>query len=320
MTKNNYAKTILVTGVAGFIGSNFINYAVQKYPKYRFIGVDSLTGIADKRNILVQDKKNFEFYRCDIRDRIDLKKIFYDTAPTDVIHFAAETHVDFSIRNPIIFSETNVNGTNNLLYLSHKHGIGRFHFISTDEVYGALGPSDKQSTEDSPIVPNSPYSASKAAAELFVRSYNKTFGMDTVITRSSNNYGPHGDTTKFIPLCISRLLLGKKIPLYSKGEQVRDWLYVEDCVRAIDTVFHKGIPGEIYNIGGDNELRNIDVVEKLLKIFGKNKTYIQYVADRPGHDFRYSLDSAKLRKLGWKPLTTFDEGLKKTVAFYRLKR
>ncbi|MBX4200296.1 dTDP-glucose 4,6-dehydratase [Candidatus Parcubacteria bacterium] len=313
-------KTILVTGVAGFMGSDFINYAVIKYPRYNFVGIDSLTGVSDKNNIEVRDKNNFVFVRVDIRDRTELQKIFHEYKPTDVIHFAAETHVDLSIKNPIIFSETNVNGTNNLLYLSKMYKISRFHFISTDEVYGSLKLGDKSWTETSPTSPNNPYSASKAAAELFALSYHKTFGMDIVITRSSNNFGPRQDRTKMIPLFISKLLKKEKIPLYGKGLQMRDWLYVRDHSIAVDHVFHKGKQGEIYNVTGGNEMRNIDLVKKLLKLFGLNSKYIGHVKDRLGHDFRYSLDGSKLHKLGWSPGTSFREGLEKTLSFYRRNR
>lgn len=312
-------RTILVTGVAGFIGSNFLNFMVKKYPSYSFIGVDSLTSIANKDNIEVWGKKNFIFFKCDIRDRVELKKIFHDNAITDVIHLAAETHVDLSIKNPILFSEVNVNGTNNLLYLSHKYGLKRFHHISTDEVYGALQKEDAPFTEESPLQPNNPYSASKAGAEFFVRAYHKTFGMDTVVTRCSNNYGPRQDATKLIPLFLKKLLAGEKVPLYGRGAQMREWLYVDDHVRGLDLVFHKGRSGEVYNIGAETEYPNIEVVEKLLRLTGRDKKSIHFVPDRLGHDFRYFLDISKIQKLGWKPKVSFEEGLKRTLAFYRSK-
>lgn len=311
-------RVVLVTGVAGFIGSNYINYTARKYPNYFFVGVDSLTGIADISNIEVQNRKNFIFIRCDIRDRIELQKIFHGHRPTDVVHFAAETHVDYSIKNPIVFSETNVNGTHNILYISRNYGVNRFLHISTDEVYGTLGYEDPPFTENSPYAPNSPYSASKAAAELFVRSYEKTFGMNVIITRCSNNYGPKQDHTKFIPLFINKLLNKEKAPLYGTGENVRDWIFVEDHVKALDLIFHKAKPGSIYNIGGNNELKNTDVVEHIIKGTGGNRRLIKLVPDRPGHDLRYSLNTKKIEdELGFKPKTTFDVGIKKTINFYK---
>lgn len=315
-----FERTVLVTGGAGFIGSTYLNICVPLYPRYELVCVDALTAIANKKNIEVANCPNFTFVKCDIRDEKALAKVVKKHRPTDVIHFAAETHVDVSIEKPNIFVETNVLGTVNLLNLSRAFGVKMFLHISTDEVYGALGKTDAAFTEKSPLSPNSPYSASKAAAEHFVRAYQETYGLDAIIVRMSNNYGPRQDATKLIPLFITNLLANKKVPLYATGDNVRDWLYVDDCVEAIDLVFHKGKAGEIYNIGGGTELRNIDVTRDLLAQTGHGDEMIQYVTDRPGHDFRYALNTAKIKKaLGWKAQTPFDLGVKKTIDFYRTR-
>lgn len=316
-----YKKKILITGGAGFIGSNYLNKYVIKYPEYFFVNIDSLTYAGNLDNIKVSGFPNYYFEKADVRNLSILEDIFKKYSPTDIIHFAAESHVDFSIENPSIFIETNVNGTNNLLMLSKKYGIKRFHQVSTDEVYGSLELKDRAFTRNSLLKPNSPYSASKASADLLVRAYNKTFGLNTVITRCSNNYGPNQDETKLIPKFIVNLLSGEKVPLYSKGENVRDWIFVEDHIDAIDLAFHKGKNGEIYNIGGDCELTNMEITKKLLVLTGRDKSFIQSVTDRPGHDFRYAIDNTEINKeLGWKPMIDFDEGIKKTVEFYRNKR
>lgn len=314
----NFDKTILVTGGAGFIGSNYLNVLVPRYPQYRFLNIDCLTYAGSLGNIHVAREPNYIFIKADIRERENLEKIFTEYKPDHVIHFAAESHVDLSITNPHLFVETNVGGTHNLLYISKKYGLKRFHQISTDEVYGSLRKDDTSFNERTPLDPRNPYSASKAAAEFMALSYHKTFGLDVVITRSSNNFGPHQDMTKLIPLFISKLLKKEKVPLYGKGENIRDWLFVEDNVEAIDLVFHKGRTGEIYNIGGGNELRNIDIARKLLVLAGLGEDNIEFVTDRPGHDFRYSLDSSKIKnELGWKPKTSFDDGIEKTFVFYQ---
>ena len=315
-----YKKKILVTGGAGFIGSNYLNKYVAKYPDYFFINVDALTYAGNLDNIEVKKRNNYVFRKADIRNLALLEKIFVYFKPTDVIHFAAESHVDLSIENPSLFVETNVNGTNNLLLLSKKHSIDRFHQISTDEVYGSLGHKDKPFTRNSPLKPNSPYSASKASADLLVRAYNKTFGLNTVITRCSNNYGPNQDASKLIPKFLSNLLAGKKVPLYSKGENIRDWIYVGDHIDAIDLVFHKGKSGEVYNIGGDCELANINIAKRLLELTGHDESFIEPVADRPGHDFRYAINNAETNaELGWKPKVAFNDGIKMTLEYYRGK-
>ena len=314
----NYEKTILVTGGAGFIGSNYLNTIVPRYPHYQFINVDALTYAADLKNITVADAPNYVFVQADIRNTTALEACWEKYSPTDIIHFAAESHVDNSITGPHIFFETNIMGTDNLLNLATTRKLNRFHFISTDEVYGSLGPTDRSRTEEDMILPNSPYSASKAGAEFAVRSYNKTFGLDTVVTRASNNYGPNQHREKFMPLFITNLLSGKKVPIYGTGQNVRDWIYVGDHVEGIDAVFHKGKSGDCYNLGGGNEFANIDIVKKLLSLTDRGENALNYVTDRPGHDMRYSLDSGKAeRELGWKPKKDFEEGLRETVAFHK---
>ncbi len=317
MVKKRNNDVILITGGAGFMGSCFTNMMVAKYPDSRFIVVDALTGIADKRNIEVWDKQNFSFELCDIRDAAALDHIFASVQPTHVVHFAAETHVDVSIKKPLLFLETNVIGTHNVAAACLSHQVSRVLHISTDEVYGALSARARPFRETDPFKPNSPYSASKASAEHVMRAFRETYGLPVVIARSSNNYGPRQDSTKFIPLCIDRLLRGKQIPVYGKGLNVRDWIYVEDSASAFETILRKGTVGEAYNVGASGEMKNIDVVRKLLTLTKSPKSRIEYVTDRPGHDFRYALSSAKLRRLGWKPRTPFADGLKKTLDWYR---
>lgn len=316
-----YSKKILVTGGLGFIGSNYINKFTKKYPDYLFINVDCMTYAASLDNIRNSKIKNYILEKIDIREIKSLEKIFLKYRPTSIIHFAAESHVDMSISNPGIFVETIISGTHNLLELAVKYGVKRFHQISTDEVYGSLGKNDPPFTVNSSVAPNSPYSASKASADLLVRSYNKTFGLNTVTTRCSNNYGPNQDKTKLIPKTILNLISNKKIPIYGKGDNVRDWVYVEDHIDAIDLVFHKGLNGKIYNIGGNTELKNIDLVKILIKMIGRNENNIQYVEDRKGHDFRYAIDTSEIKRdLGWSPKIPINNGLKKTVAYYRLRK
>jgi len=316
--KSDFQKRILVTGGLGFIASNFLNKFVLKYPNHLFINVDCLTYAGNPKNISVSKNANYFFEKKDIRDLQAMEKVFKKHKPTDIIHFAAESHVDFSIKNPSIFIETNVLGTHNLLSLSVKYGVQRFHQVSTDEVYGSLGKKDSAFRKESPLLPNSPYSASKASADLLVRSYNKTFGLNTVITRCSNNYGPNQDKSKLIPKVINNALKNKRIPVYGKGENVRDWIYVEDHIDAIDLVFRKGKNGEIYNIGGENEFSNIGIIKKILKMLGKSESLIQFVEDRKGHDFRYSIDNSEIeRELDWRPKVPFSLGLQKTINFYK---
>jgi dTDP-glucose 4,6-dehydratase len=311
-------KIVLVTGGAGFIGSNYLNKFVPVYPDHIFVNIDALTYAGDLKNIRVSDAPNYVFEKADIRDRARLEEIFKKYAPDGVIHFAAESHVDFSITNPGIFVETNVNGAHNLLLLAKQYAVKRFLQVSTDEVYGSLETGDPAFTENTLLAPNSPYSASKAAAEFLARAYYKTFGLDVVITRCSNNYGPNQDTTKLIPFFITKLLAGEQVPLYGEGKNVRDWLHAEDHVDALDIVFHKGAAGEIYNIGGNNEIENIEITKTLIALAGRDETAIQYVSDRLGHDFRYAIDCSKIkRELGWSPKKTFDEGLRATFEFYK---
>lgn len=317
MNKRN-KKTILVTGGCGFIGSNYLNKFVPKYPNYEFINIDCLTYAGNLKNINIAKEPNYKFKKIDIRNKKSLEKIFIDYKPTDIIHFAAESHVDISIANPSIFIDTNVIGTHNLLLLALKYKINRFHQISTDEVYGSLTDDEPPFTNRSNIAPNSPYSASKAAADLLVRAYNETYKMDVVITRCSNNYGPNQDKTKLIPKAICNLLEGKKVPIYGKGENIRDWIYVEDHIDAIDLVFQKGLSGEIYNIGGNTELKNIDLIKRLIKLTGKTANSIKFVTDRKGHDHRYAIDNSDIeKKLGWRPKFNINDGLEKTLRFYR---
>ncbi len=313
-----YKKIILVTGGAGFIGSNYLNKFVPKYKNYFFINLDALTYAGNLNNIKIKNAKNYTFEKIDIRDIKSLNKNFSKYHPTDIIHFAAETHVDFSIQNPAIFIETNINGTNNILMLAKEYKINRFCQISTDEVYGQLKSKRGKFKETDKLDPSSPYSASKAAAELLVNAYHKTFSLNTVITRSSNNYGPNQDTSKLIPKFITNLLKNEKVPLYASGQNIRDWIYVEDNVRAINLVFHKGKSGEVYNIGGQCEKTNLEITKILLKLLDKDESFIEQVADRPGHDFRYALDVSKIRReLGWRPKYNFQQGVKKTVEFYK---
>jgi dTDP-glucose 4,6-dehydratase len=313
-----YKKIILVTGGAGFIGSNYLNKFVPKYKNYFFINIDALTYAGNLDNIKIKNAKNYAFEQIDIRDIRSLNKIFFKYHPTDIIHFAAETHVDFSIQNPAIFIETNINGTNNLLMMAKQYKIKRFVYISTDEVYGQLKSKKGKFKETDNLDPSSPYSASKAGAELLVNAYHKTFGLDTVITRSSNNYGPNQDTSKLIPKFITNLLENRKVPLYASGQNIRDWLYVEDNIIAIDLVFHRGRAGEAYNIGGQCEKTNLEITKILLKLLNKDESYIEYVPDRLGHDFRYALDISKINnELGWQPKYSFEKGIKKTIEFYK---
>lgn len=312
-----YDKTILITGGAGFIGSHYLNTIVPRYPRYQFINVDALTYAANPANIRVAGAPNYRFVQANICDREAMGRLFKEYAPTQVIHFAAESHVDNSIERPQAFIDTNIIGTQVLLDLARTHGISRFHQISTDEVYGSIAEGIPPVTEDAPLLPNSPYSASKAAADLLVRAYHKTFGLDTVITRASNNYGPHQHTEKLIPRFITALLKNGKVPLYGNGLNVRDWIYVGDHVEGIDCAFHKGKSGEIYNLGGNNELRNVEITDMLLIMSGLGSEMIEHVADRPGHDFRYAIDSSKAkREFGWRPTTDFTEGMQATWSYY----
>jgi dTDP-glucose 4,6-dehydratase len=306
---------ILVTGGAGFIGSNFIRYILSKYPHYKIVNLDKLTYAGNLDNLSdMEDNPNYQFVKGDICDQNLVERMVEDKIDV-IINFAAETHVDRSIYDPKIFVKTNVLGTQVLLESALKFKIDRFIQISTDEVYGTL--TKGFFTESSPLLPNSPYSASKASADLQVRSYFKTFSLPAVITRCTNNYGPYQFPEKLIPLFITNALSGQKLPLYGDGLYVRDWLYVEGHCKALDLVLHKGKIGEIYNISGSYEKTNLEITELILKRLNKPKSLIKHVKDRPAHDRRYALDSSKIKnELGWKPDASFDEGLSKTVDWY----
>ena len=311
---------ILVTGGAGFIGSNFIYYELDKYAEDRIVCIDALT-YAGNLETLEEALKNerFVFYRGDIADGEFVNGVFAKEHPDIVVNVAAESHVDRSIEAPDIFLRTNVIGTMTLLEACRNYGIQRFHQVGTDEVYGDL-PLDRTDlffTEETPIHTSSPYSASKAAADLLVLAYHRTYGLPVTISRCSNNYGPYHFPEKLIPLMISRALADESLPVYGSGENVRDWLYVKDHCSAIDLVMRKGRNGEVYNIGGHNERTNLQVVKTILKELGKPETLITYVKDRPGHDMRYAIDPTKIRsELGWQPETSFDDGIKQTIRWY----
>lgn len=311
---------ILVTGGAGFIGGNFVHYMLENYPEDYIICLDKLTYAGNLETLgPVMKKENFKFIRGDIADRSFIYKLFEEEKPDVVINFAAETHVDRSITDPGVFLKTNVIGTGVLLDACRTYGIERFHQVSTDEVYGDL-PLDRPDmlfTEETPIHTSSPYSASKASADLLTLAYYRTYGLPVTISRCSNNYGPYQFPEKLIPLMIANALNDKPLPVYGKGENVRDWLYVIDHCRAIDMIVRKGTSGEVYNIGGHNEKTNLDVIKTILKELGKSEDLIRFVTDRPGHDRRYAIDPAKInRELGWKPTILFDEGIRMTIQWY----
>jgi len=293
---------------------------LAKYPDYNIICLDNLTYAGNMETLSsVMDNPNFKFIKADIADRTAVYKIFEDEKPDMLVNFAAESHVDRSIEDPGIFIQTNVVGTGVLLDACRKYGIKRYHQVSTDEVYGDL-PLDRPElffTEDTPLHTSSPYSSSKAGADLLVMSYFRTFGLPVTVSRCSNNYGPYHFPEKLIPLIIANALAQKPLPVYGKGENVRDWLYVEDHCRAIDLIIHNGRVGEVYNIGGHNERTNLQVVKTIIKELGKSEDLITYVTDRLGHDMRYAIDPTKIHdELGWEPTTFFDEGIKKTVKWY----
>jgi len=332
-------KSILVTGCAGFIGSNFVPYFLEKYKDYFIVNLDLLTYAGDLANLSeVEENPNYKFIQGDICNRELVEFIFREYDIQGVIHFAAESHVDNSIKNPAIFVETNVNGTFTLLDVAYKHWMekpftfkqaykeSRFHHISTDEVYGTLGETDLF-TEETPYAPNSPYSASKASSDMIVRSYQETYGMNTVITNCSNNYGPKQHDEKLIPTIIRKALAGESIPIYGDGKNIRDWLYVLDHCKGIDLVYHTGKEANVYNIGGRNERTNLQIVDAICNILDEkvptNKSYkelITFVEDRAGHDRRYAIDATKLEnELGWKADENFDTGIVKTVDWYLSK-
>lgn len=327
----NYTRNILITGGAGFIGCHVVKLFVKKYPEYRIINLDKLTYAGNLENLIdVQDAPNYEFVKADICDEQAIQKVFADYQIDGVIHLAAESHVDRSIKDPFAFARTNVMGTLVLLqtaknYWGDQMDGKRFYHISTDEVYGTLQKDGTFFTEETAYDPHSPYSASKASSDHFVRAYHDTYGLPTLVTNCSNNYGPNQFPEKLIPLFINNIRKNKPLPVYGKGENVRDWLYVVDHARAIDLIFHKGQLNDTYNIGGFNEWRNIDLIQVIIKAVdkalgreeGTSEKLITYVTDRAGHDLRYAIDSNKLKnELGWAPSLQFEEGIEKTVAWY----
>lgn len=311
---------ICVTGGAGFIGGNFVQYMVKKYPDYEILNLDLLTYAGNLETLKpVENEPNYRFVRGDIADRSFIMDLFEKEKFDVVVNFAAESHVDRSISEPGIFVQTNVMGTQVLLDACKEYGVKRFHQVSTDEVYGDL-PIDRPDLffhEDTPLHTSSPYSSSKASADLFVMAYERTFGLPVTISRCSNNYGPYQFPEKLIPLILSRALEDEPLPVYGKGENVRDWLHVEDHCTAIDLIIHNGQSGEIYNVGGHNEKTNLEVVKTILKEVGKPESLIEFVTDRPGHDLRYAIDPSKIeRELGWKPRYNFDTGIRQTIQWY----
>ena len=311
---------ILVTGGAGFIGGNFVQYMVNTYPEDTIINLDALTYAGNLETLeSVQDKPNYKFYKGDIADRDFVFELFEKERPDVVVNFAAESHVDRSIEDPEIFVRTNVLGTTTLLDASRTYGVKRYHQVSTDEVYGDL-PLDRPDlffTESTPLHTSSPYSSSKAAADLFVQAYQRTYGLPTTISRCSNNYGPYHFPEKLIPLMISRALADEPLPVYGDGANVRDWLHVLDHCKAIDLIIRNGKPGSVYNVGGHNERTNLEVVQTILKALNKPESLIQFVEDRKGHDRRYAIDPTLLEtELGWEPEYNFDTGIAQTIDWY----
>lgn len=317
-------KTVLVTGGAGFIGSNYVYYMLKRHPDYKIVCLDALTYAGNLETLEEAIKnKNFGFVKGDITNRKAVYTLFEKEKLDAVVNFAAESHVDRSIDEPEIFLKTNILGTQVLLDACRKYGMIRYHQVSTDEVYGDL-PLDRPDlffTEETPIHTSSPYSASKASADLLVMAYHRTYGLPVTISRCSNNYGPYHFPEKLIPLMIANALAEKPLPVYGEGKNVRDWLYVEDHCKAIDLIVENGRVGEVYNIGGHNERTNLEVVKTVLRILDKKEELIHFVKDRPGHDMRYAIDPTKIKtELGWYPETSFDEGIKKTVDWYLSNR
>ena len=307
-------KKILVTGGAGFIGSHFIKRILSK-DQFKVLNLDKLTYAGNLGNLReVEKNKNYQFIKSDISNLEKLKEAFLDFKPDYLVNFAAETHVDNSIKGPDIFIKTNVLGTHNLLFLAKEIGLEKFIQISTDEVYGSI--ENGSFTEESPLLPNSPYSASKASADLLCRSYLKTFNLPIVIVRCTNNFGPNQFPEKLIPFSVKSLTEGRNISIYGNGQNIRDWIFVEDFADAVSFLIKEGKIGEIYNVGAKNEFSNIDIARKILRILSLGKDRIEFVKDRPGHDLRYSLDFNKIKKLGWRPEANFDQALEQTVLWF----
>lgn len=306
---------LLVTGGLGFIGSNFIRYMRKEHPEYAITNFDKITYAGNPANLTdFENDSRYLFIKGDICDPHAVEQAFSRQSFDAVVHFAAESHVDRSITDASAFVTTNVLGTQTLLDAALRHKISRFIHISTDEVYGSTATGSFKETDV--LTPSSPYSASKAGSDLIARAFFITHGLPVIVTRCTNNFGPYQYPEKLIPYFVTNLLRGKKVPVYGTGKNVRDWIYVTDHCRAIDFILHSGTPGEIYNIGGDNERTNLEITSEILKILGKDASSIEFVKDRPGHDWRYSLDSSKLRSMGWKPRATFEEALRETVDWY----
>ncbi len=307
---------LIITGGAGFIGSNFIRHILNKYPNYNVVNIDKLTycGTLDNLKDIEKDAR-YKFIKCDICDKKKIDEIFSEEKPDYVVHFAAESHVDRSIMDPEAFTKTNVLGTHILLEAAKKINVQKFLHISTDEVFGSIKKGKFKETD--PLFPNSPYAASKAGADMLARSYFKTFSMPILITRTTNNFGPHQFPEKLMPLFITNFIEGKKVPVYGKGKNIREWIYVLDNCEALDVILHKGKIGEIYNIGSGEEKTNMEITKIILKEFGKGVSQVEFVQDRPGHDFRYALDTSKIKKIGWKPKYTFEKAIKETIKWYR---
>lgn len=307
---------VIVTGGCGFIGSNFLRLMIEKYPNYHFVNIDNLSYSGNLNNLKdIENKENYEFIKIDIRDHKAMSSIVQEG--DIIVNFAAESHVDNSIKDPEIFISTNVLGTHSILEAARKNNARLFIQISTDEVYGSLGFEDNSSTESDTLKPSSPYSASKAAAEMICLGNLKTFNQPIIITRSSNNFGPYQFPEKLIPLFTTNLVEGKKVPVYGTGNNIRDWIFVQDNCEALDFLIHNGKPGEIYNIGGGNEITNLALTKKIISVMEKNDDFIEYVEDRKGHDLRYSLNSDKIMSLGWSPKSSFEEAMNFTLNWYK---